>query len=80
MTEYGIWGDEEGGFVDTGLYSKTEADESLRSIAAKADEGCDYHIREVCPEHEEQPRDECEECNADEEELFEQMTNPEETS
>jgi hypothetical protein len=60
MTEYGIFNDE--GCIENGMYSLDEA----KSVAAErySDEP-DTVIREMCPEHNEQPRDSCEDCYAE---------------
>lgn len=55
--EYGVFNDE--GCLEAQMYSEAEAQEALRS--RYADEPYAY-AAPVCPDHEEQPKDECEEC------------------
>lgn len=64
MIEYGVFNDE--GCIHSQLYSATTAEEAAAVYRA---EGDDYAIaRAICPEHEEQPADTCEECAADNDE------------
>lgn len=59
-TEYGIFSDEgllEGGFITVEAAQKV-------ATTTYAEDG--VHVAEVCPEHEEQEREHCEECSADE--------------
>lgn len=58
MTEFGLFNDE--GCVEAGFYSEAEA-------RAAIDDEDELTAREICPEHEEQARDTCEDCFADEE-------------
>jgi hypothetical protein len=62
--EYGIFGDE--GCVEAQLYSKKQAEASLSLYRIEADGGEEFHYAEICPEHEEQEKDYCEECNEEE--------------
>lgn len=68
MTEYGIF--EDGECIESGFYG------DLGHVAARATVGTlvtenpeqEYEIRALCPDHEEQPEDACEECFAEEDE------------
>jgi hypothetical protein len=63
-TEYGIFSDE--GCLECGFYSESKA-----RIAARGSEYADepdVYVAEMCPDHEEQPRDTCEECFTDDDE------------
>ena len=60
MTEWGIFNDE--GMVEGGFRSPEEATEAIWD---RYDEEDDLSVLEVCPWHEEQPRDTCEECEAE---------------
>lgn len=64
-TELGIWSDAAGGFIDAGLYSEDEAEAAIVSLVADGETQGDLSVIEVCPEHQEQPKDGCEECAAD---------------
>lgn len=63
MTEYGIFNDE--GCIEAGFYSE---DEAHRTIVARYPEGDDYQVLAVCHDHEGEPAEGCEICNADEDE------------
>jgi hypothetical protein len=63
MTEFGLFNDE--GCVEAGFYSEAEA---RAAIDHRFDAEDELTAREICPEHEEQARDTCEDCFADEEE------------
>lgn len=68
MTEYGIWSDLAGGLID-GQMSKAGAEkERLRLIAKDGEEADDLKVIELCEQHEEQPKEGCEECAAELEE------------
>lgn len=60
-TEYGIFNDE--GCVERGFWSAEEALRELKLMDPE-DHG---DVKELCPEHEEQARDTCEECFAEDE-------------
>lgn len=65
--EFGIWTENDGGFVETGIYSKEEGEKRLvEYFEEDADNVGDLTLVEICPDHEEQPKDGCDECNADE--------------
>lgn len=59
--EWGIFNDE--GCVESGFRSKHEADEA---VATRYDEDDDVTVMEMCHDHEDQPREGCDECAADE--------------
>ena len=61
MTEYGIFTDE--GCIESGFYTREEA-EAARDARYK-DEDC--HVAEVCPEHPDCERENCSECDSEEE-------------
>lgn len=61
-TEFGLFNDE--GCVANQFYSRHEAEAFMLTEYEEDDE---LHVAEICPEHEEQERDTCEECNAEEE-------------
>lgn len=64
MPEYGLWSTEDAGFVECQLWSEREAKKRLVEYAAEY--GChpdDLKIVEVCPDHEEQPKHGCQECD-----------------
>jgi hypothetical protein len=63
MSEFGIFNDE--GLLEGDFY---EYDKAVTKMAAYSEE-TDVHVSEVCPEHREQERKNCEECNAEEEEI-----------
>jgi hypothetical protein len=67
MTEYGIWVDEDGGFTETGLRSREEAQRAIDDMRFAEPCLSDYTLSvvEICPDHEEQPKDGCEECSAE---------------
>lgn len=58
MTEYGIFNDE--GLVEGDFYTPEEAREAIRERYETDD---DLIVLEVCPEHREQPRHACDECD-----------------
>lgn len=64
LTEYGIWDEKAGGFIETQLYSKEQAEARFTDYADTGDkEYLDMlHVLAICPDHEEQPADSCEEC------------------
>ncbi|MFI6594941.1 hypothetical protein ACIBHX_01765 [Nonomuraea sp. NPDC050536] len=67
MTEYGIWTENDGGFTEHDLYSLQAANERLAEIIRESDDPDadreDLRVVELCPDHEGQPKDGCEECN-----------------
>ena len=58
MSEYGLFNDE--GCVEAQFYSVEEALRALKFY----DPDDDIDVREICPDHDEQARDTCEECFA----------------
>ncbi len=60
MIEYGIFNDE--GLVEGQFYSEGEA---LEARVTRHSDDLWAEVHEVCPDHEEQPRDGCEECAID---------------
>lgn len=67
--EYGIWTDGDGGFTEIGLHSLGAAEIRLAEIIAESPDPDadreDLSIKEVCPDHEDQPKDDCDECYAE---------------
>lgn len=66
---YGAWSESMGGFVyhgDCATEVANWAADELRSLA-KDDDTDTIKIFPVCPYHEEQPKDDCEECDAESE-------------
>lgn len=59
--EFGIFTDE--GCIEAGFFSR-DAAEAVR-LERYAGEVAAVH--EICPDHEEQPRDACEDCDSDDE-------------
>lgn len=59
MTEFGIWSEEAGGFILTQIYSHDEGVKELTSMDSETDT---LTVIEICPDHQEQPKDGCEEC------------------
>jgi hypothetical protein len=64
MIEYGIFNDE--GCIDREFYTYRSAQIALAAYYAAG--GRFLSIEELCPEHDEQPKDGCEECDAEEDE------------
>jgi hypothetical protein len=72
-TEYGIWNDADGGFMETQLWSTREAGTRRAEILEeiKDQDGSDaaaaaakaLTVEEICPEHPEERRESCGECN-----------------
>lgn len=63
MDEYGLFNDE--GCVERQFYSLGEAYAALHEYYSTED---DLTVRLLCPGHEEQPADGCEECEGDDDE------------
>lgn len=63
--EWGVWSPESGGFVETGFWTETAAAEAARGIQG---DDPDAEAKALCPDHEEQPLDGCEDCTAEDEE------------
>lgn len=67
MTEYGIFSEAAGGCIYAPCHSVQEAEQERdRMVSEDGEEVEDLTIEELCPDHEEQPKNGCEEC-ADEE-------------
>jgi len=63
MTEYGIFSEAAGGCIYAPCCSTGEAEtERQRLIAEDGEEPDDLTVVELCPDHEEQPKNGCEEC------------------
>jgi hypothetical protein len=62
MTEYGIFSEAAGGCIESGLYSVAEGEERRAKLVAEGEDAGDLAVKEMCPDHEEQPKDGCEEC------------------
>lgn len=73
MTEYGVWDSEAGGFLSTQAYSPEEAEADRQRLAGEV--APDYRedllastsVKEVCPEHDEQPAGACDVCDVEDE-------------
>ena len=64
--EYGIFSETAGGCIYAPCYSTEEADrERERLIAEDGEESDDLTVFELCPDHEEQPKNGCEGCALD---------------
>lgn len=61
--EYGIFTGE--GCIESGFYSR---DEAQACIVQNYPEEDDARVAEICPEHPEQERHNCEDCNAEDSE------------
>jgi hypothetical protein len=64
---YGAWSEGAGGFVYTGDCATEVANwaaDELRQLA-KEDDTDKFEILAICPDHEEQPKHSCQECNAE---------------
>jgi hypothetical protein len=79
-TTYGAWSEGAGGFVyaplDCAIEVANWAADELRQLA-KDDDTDTIKILAICPDHEEQPKDGCEECNAEADEEDENDTEDE---
>jgi hypothetical protein len=63
MAEYGIFSESAGGCIFAPCYSVQEAEQERdRLVAEDGEELDDLTVKELCPDHEEQPKDGCEEC------------------
>lgn len=63
MTEFGLFSDE--GCVEAQMYSHAQAKARLVELVAEDEDNGELGIYEICPDHEEQARDTCEECSQD---------------
>lgn len=59
--EWGVWSEEAGGFVAAQLTRSTVGGE-IDGLVEEGHDRDDLQALAVCPEHEEQPADDCEEC------------------
>ncbi|QDN64373.1 hypothetical protein [Streptomyces sp. S1D4-14] len=67
--EYGIFSESAGGCIYAPCYSTGETEtERQRLITEDGEEADDLTVKELCPDHEEQPKDGCEECFTEEDE------------
>lgn len=62
-TQYGIFNDE--GCIEANLWSKDQAEAALDLWVEEGEDREDLSIEALCPDHEEQPKDGCEECATD---------------
>jgi hypothetical protein len=60
MMEYGVFSDE--GMIEGGFFFMEPALARAASMNKDEDESV-YYASEICPDHEEQPRHNCETCN-----------------
>jgi len=69
MTEYGIWTENDGGFTEAQLYSREAAEERLAEIIRESEDPEadreDLSIKEVCQDHRDNAKDDCEDCFAE---------------
>jgi hypothetical protein len=63
MTEYGLFNDE--GCLEAQMYSTEEAETRRQEYIAEGEHPDDVKVREMCPDHEGEPKDGCEECFAE---------------
>lgn len=69
MPEFGVFSESAGGCIFAPCYSRDEAEQSRAWIILQdGEDPADLDVLELCPEHEEQPKDGCEGCADDEEE------------
>lgn len=77
--EYGIFSEAAGGCIYTGCHSTQEAEQERdRMVHEDGEEAEDLTVKELCPDHEEQPRCNCEECFGEEDETNEEDLDEEE--
>lgn len=69
MKEFGIFND--AGCLEAQLYNRDEAARALLDLVAAGEPAADLRVLPVCPDHEEQPEDSCEDCEAENGELEE---------
>lgn len=68
MNEYGIWTENDGGFIERDLHNLTEATGRLAEIIRESDDPEavreELRVEELCPDHadDEQPKNGCEAC------------------
>lgn len=61
MTEYGVWDDEAGGVVHAACWSPEEAGRELARLRSEDPEAA-LSVVEICPDHDDQPKRGCAEC------------------
>lgn len=67
--EYGVFSEAAGGCIFAPCYSTEEAERERQRFISEDDEDADdLTVKELCTEHEGQPKDGCEECYEDEDE------------
>ena len=68
MKEMGLYSEPDAGFVETQLYTQESVAEAIQRYVDMDGDPEDVRMEFICPEHEEQIEDYCEECFAEEEE------------
>lgn len=63
VSEYGLWSDASGGIVAAQMYSRDEAEGEKERLEKEDPDNDDLEVVEMCPDHSEEARDQCEECN-----------------
>ncbi|WP_020142314.1 hypothetical protein [Terracoccus sp. 273MFTsu3.1] len=67
LREWGIWTENDGGFIEAQIYSTEQGEARLvEYFEEDPDNVGDLSLVEICPDHEQQPKDACEECAAEE--------------
>lgn len=61
--ECGVYSDAAGGFLETQLPSTAEAEQARHDLLAGGEDAEDLTVLWICPDHEEQPADSCEDCD-----------------
>lgn len=61
--ERGIWSAQAGGFISAQLYADSEVEQELADFIAAGEDPADLEVLEVCPDHEDEPRIGCQECD-----------------
>lgn len=64
-TEFGVWSELDGGFLVAQTWSSAEAEKEREQLITDGEDPDYLTVMDICPDHEEQPRDGCEECNAE---------------
>lgn len=60
LTEYGLFNDE--GCLDAQMYSAEEAERRRQKYIDGGEHPDDVVVKEMCPDHEGEAKDDCEEC------------------
>jgi hypothetical protein len=63
--EFGVWSQTEGGFVEDGFWSKVEAQVRAAELNDEVEDDEEHTVLEICPDHEGEPANACEECHAE---------------